>query len=182
MPKVDMIGKKFNRWTVLKDDGFTEGKNKRYYRYLCVCDCGTVRSVIGRSLRKGITKSCGCLQKERAAAAQVKHGHASRGGTTRTYYTWTGMIARCTQPHHGHYKYYGARGIKVCDRWLNSFENFLADMGERPAGRTIDRKNNDGNYEPSNCRWATPKEQVRNQRKRGTALLAREAQARGQAA
>lgn len=171
MPKVDMIGKRFQRWTVLREDGYTEGKNKRYYRYLCICDCGTILSVIGRNLRKGITESCGCFQKERAAAAQEKHGHSPRTGATRTYYSWTAMIGRCSRPNNCGYKWYGARGIRVCDRWLNSFENFLEDMGERPKGKSLDRINNDGNYEPSNCRWATQKEQIRNQRKRGTALL-----------
>lgn len=88
---------------------------------------------------------------------------------TKTYNTWARMIDRCNNQNHPGYKYYGARGIQVCDRWRYSFENFLADMGEHPAGLSIDRINNDGGYEPGNCRWATSKQQAANKRKRGTA-------------
>jgi hypothetical protein len=91
------------------------------------------------------------------------HGQAKR--RTRTYGTWVSMRVRCSNPNSRNYKWYGARGVTVCERW-SSFENFLADMGERPEGRTLDRINNDLGYEPGNCRWATPKEQIANQRKR----------------
>lgn len=90
------------------------------------------------------------------------HGHTT-GGFSPTYHSWVGMIQRCTNPKRGSYKHYGGRGITVCKRW-QKFENFLADMGIRPLERTLDRKNTNGNYTPSNCRWATPEEQARNSR------------------
>ena len=92
------------------------------------------------------------------------HGHASHNNVSGTYHTWIGMKTRCSNKNHIAYKNYGGRGIKVCERWLK-FENFLEDMGERPKGLTIDRENNDGNYEPGNCKWSTTKEQNRNGRR-----------------
>ena len=106
----------------------------------------------------GFTKSCGCLKRE----ANRTHGHTSRTGNTPTYDSWKAMKFRCLNPKARFYRLYGGRGIKICDRWLHSFENFLEDMGERPAGLTLDRRDSNGNYEPQNCRWATPAEQVRN--------------------
>lgn len=121
--------------------------------------------VHGYTLRKGTSRSCGCLQKEMASERRT-HGH-SRGkhwNGTPTYLSWRAMKVRCTYAKHQGWKNYGGRGIKVCDRWLNSFENFLADMKERPKGTTLDRyPDNNGNYEPGNCRWATPKQQRHNQ-------------------
>jgi hypothetical protein len=96
------------------------------------------------------------------------HGHAMGGVVTRTYRTWVAMKFRCSNPAASDFRYYGGRGISVCERWIK-FENFLEDMGERPAGRTLDRVDNEGNYEPANCRWATWKEQSLNKRRRGTA-------------
>lgn len=131
--------------------------------HICRCDCGAIREVTTESLRSGNTRSCGCLQREVARAWQTRHGHARRGDNpeTRTYVSWQNMRQRCRNPSHPRWTDWGGRGITVCDRW-NSFENFLADMGERPEGTTLDRINGDGNYEPSNCRWADITTQNRN--------------------
>jgi hypothetical protein len=129
--------------------------------WLCQCDCGKRCVVQANNLARGGTISCGCKKNE------ARHGHASRAKKDPTYETWVNMKQRCTNPGRLEYRYYGGRGIRVCERWSTSYETFLADMGPRPPRKTIDRINNDGNYEPGNCRWATQSEQVRNQRRRG---------------
>ncbi len=146
------------------------GQNKRNgYLWQCQCDCGRKVVVSSGHLLSGHTKSCGCYSKE-LTSLRAKHGHTrTQNGKriySKTYYTWSAMLRRCSNKNHEHYSYYGGKGIKVCDHWLgeHGFENFLADMGERPEGLTIERKNNDGNYEPSNCEWADRKTQVRNRR------------------
>jgi hypothetical protein len=135
------------------------------------CECGQQKDVLGANLVKGRQVSCGCKQAERIAAvgrASKKHGHAGRPEIgippSPTYRSWIAMWVRCTSEKHPAYHRYGGRGIKVCDRW-KSFENFLADMGERPHGLTLDRAENDDGYQKSNCRWATRSEQSRNQRR-----------------
>lgn len=133
----------------------------RNTRWLCQCDCGQMSTPKAVNLRKGITKSCGC------AFSRLKHGHGKAGkARSPTYNSWQAMIQRCSNPKTTGYKHWGGRGIKVCDRW-RSFQNFLDDMGERPAGMSIDRRDNDGSYEPGNCRWATRGEQSANQIRRG---------------
>lgn len=149
---VDLTGKVFNRWTVL-------GKNKSLY-WDCICICGNKRAVFQSSLLSGKSQSCGCL-----GGGRKKLPFRD----SPEYMVWSNMKRRCNDPNNAGYVYYGARGIKVCDRWL-VFENFIADMGLRTSPKhSLDRVDNDGNYEPSNCRWATAKEQVANRRPYGTA-------------
>ena len=151
---IDLVGRRFGRVCVVRrDDTIMTGDP----RWICVCDCGKEKSIRGFSLRSGRTTSCGCLRRERAMAPATTHGMSY----TRVYTIWAKMIARCTNPRHVGYARYGGRGISVCDRWRNSFEAFLADMGDC-GSLQIDRIKNNGNYEPNNCRWVTASENNRN--------------------
>lgn len=163
---VDMTGERFGRLTCVAP---TRSTNSGMY-WECQCECGGITEVLRGNLLKGTTNSCGCLWQE----SRTANGHKTRkhGRTIRdsegnklnrigSYSTWEAMHNRCNNPKSNYYHRYGGRGIKICERW-NSFENFLADMGERPEGKTLDRKDPNGHYEPLNCKWSTPLEQSNN--------------------
>lgn len=126
-----------------------------------VCDCGNTKIVRSDYMKSNRIRSCGCLKAESNRARQQTHGDSR----SSEHNTWCTMIQRCENPNSTKYEIYGARGIKVCKRWRKSYANFLSDMGRRPLGHSIDRINVNGNYSPSNCRWATAKLQRENQRK-----------------
>jgi len=154
---IDMTGKKFNDWTVIK---FSHKQKGKYY-WLSECICKNIKPVDGSLLRLGRSKKCIECHKKKT---KVTHGCSKLN--IPEYRAWLAIKQRCYNKKSGSYKYYGERGIKVCDRWLESFENFLKDMGKRPEKMSIDRINNHGNYEASNCKWSTAKEQRDNRRGR----------------
>lgn len=173
-PTHDLHGKVFGRLTVWSKA--TSGKGGAS-RWDCLCVCGTFTTAYATSLIYGNTKSCGCLAKEMASVritsltpeqrlGRLTHGASRRGALTPTFKIWLGISKRCYQKTDKNYPDYGGRGIRVCKRWRGptGYANFLADMGEKPDGMSIDRKNNDLGYSPSNCRWATAKEQRANRR------------------
>lgn len=159
VPSNEAIGKKFHRLLVLKLN-----KHTPYERVtaICKCECGVIKKkILVSQLRNGSIKSCGCWRVEQSTKRATKHGLRF----TKEYWVWQQMFERCNKPHNKGYKRYGARGIRVCERW-SKFENFIADMGMRPSPKhSLERENNDGHYSPDNCKWATRWAQARNTRR-----------------
>jgi len=156
----NLVGNKYGRLTIISCHyEVSKNSHKNIHMSVCVCECGKTITTRTTRLISGITKSCRCLSTELTVARNKTHGDAD----SVEYGIWCGIKNRCTNKNVKSYKDYGERGITICDRWL-VYENFLADMGRRPKGCSIDRINNEGNYEPDNCKWSTRSEQQNNKR------------------
>lgn len=162
MTPLDLTGQRYGRLSV-RGRAPNRGRRVRWY---CDCTCGAQTTVVADQLRSSRTRSCGCLQREELRERRFRHGQARPPARTPEYRAWCQMKTRCTNPNCDKFQYYGGRGITICPQWIDSFEAFFADVGRKPNPRlTLDRINNEGNYEPGNVRWATAKQQAANQRR-----------------
>jgi hypothetical protein len=159
---LNISGQRYGRLVARSDTGKRDRSGCAIW--LCDCDCGAMFEAAGKELRRGHTTSCGCGRKARAAKGiRVTHEQTRGGSPTPEYRSWRSMITRCSNPRYHAWHRYGGRGIEVCQRWRASFLHFVADMGRRPPGTSLDRfPDPDGNYEPGNCRWATRAQQRQN--------------------
>lgn len=158
-PALNLSNQQIGNWTVLRCFGETS-RHEKLWR--CRCNCGHISVLTAAYIKAGLTRSCRSCR----GRLSVTHGHTRHHQKSPTYKTWRAMMNRCHYPSQNNYRHYGGRGIRVCRRW-RKFASFLADMGKRPKGKTLDRRRVNGHYTPSNCRWATQSEQLRNRRHLG---------------